>query len=393
MPGTHLDNFGRKVVMVGKMAPPLLTFARSCAAHGVGAYLLGIEDAPDQWERYSSSLAGGAVLPKEQVGTAGGIATLKQYIDAVGADAVIAVSDSHLAWLAEHRPFLGPRCKVLGPSKETLELLQSKKAQVDLASRVGFDVLPTWYLTRESDGRAVPIDAYPVVLRPTVPAAVEPTFKVKVIRSPGDLEAFVKGVRVGEHPLVVQPFRDLPNLLVHGVRSDSCRMLALRPFLVYRKFEGVSLSIKPTPFPPGVEQACRDFADASDIHGCFHFELLLSPAEEKAYYLEVNTRLGGTTDKVARLGFDEAMLTLQAFGLFAPGGGEAPCRGGRVVNKRAILKHILWAARGRLSELDYPPVGSAGHLWRSCLELVTARDSVFDWRDVRGSVWFYLRRS
>src|SRR5439155_23157230 len=116
-----------------------------------------------------------------------------------------------------------------------------------------------------------------------------------------------------------------------------------------------------------------------------------SEAERRAYFLEINTRLGGTTDKVARLGYDEPLLSLQAFGLIGPKRAEPASCARPVVNKRAILKHMIQAARGRLSALDYPPVSPVRHLWRSSLELVTARDSVLDLRDIRGSMWFYLQ--
>jgi biotin carboxylase len=378
--------------MLGRMGPPLLTFARRCAASGVGAYLLAIGDSDNRWNRYSAHLAGGAVIVREQVGTPQGVEIARSFVEAVGADGVIAVSDTHLEWLASNQAAFGPRCKVLAPPIETLRRLESKRAQVELAHRAGFDLLPTWYVSNLPDCRLVPEHAFPVAVRPTVPKAVEPTFKVRLAQSVAELESLVGGLRAVRDPLIVQPFRDLPNLVVHGVRSEGGHIIALRPFLVYRKFEGVTLSIKRTQFPPGVEEACRRFADAAGIIGCFHYELLLSASENRAYFLEINTRLGGTTDKVARLGYDEPLLSLQAFGLVGATRAEPEAWTGPVVNKRALIKHMCYALRGRLSDLDHPPVGRFGHLWRSSLELLLARDSVLDWRDIRGSLWFYLQR-
>ena len=189
--------------------------------------------------------------------------------------------------------------------------------------------------------------------------------------------------------MIAQPLRILPNLVVHGARSESGEILALQPFLVPRKFEGVTLSIKRADFPPGVEKCCRDFIQAAGLTGCFHFELLLSPREDRAYYLEINARLGGTTDKVTRLGFDEPGLLLAAFGLLPmqTGTSFAALSGRTAVNKLKVLQHLEWALRGKLCDLDYPAVSRVGHVGRSLLDLIAAEDSLFDCRDLRGSLW------
>jgi len=118
--------------------------------------------------------------------------------------------------------------------------------------------------------------------------------------------------------------------------------------------------------------------------------LLLSPLEDRAYYLEIDTRFGGTTDKVTRLGFDEPGLSLAAFGLpMQTGTSFAAPRGRTAVNKLKVLHHIVWALQGKLSELDYPAVSRVGHVGRSLLDLLAAEDSIFDCRDLRGSLGYY----
>ena len=220
--------------------------------------------------------------------------------------------------------------------------------------------------------------------------AVKPEFKVVLARSPEDLRSFLQGIQSLERPVIAQPLRILPNLVVHGARSESGEILALQPFLVRRKFQMVSLSIRRADFPPGVEKCCRDFIQAAGLTGCFHFELLLSPLEDRAYYLEINTRFGGTTDKVTRLGFDEPGLSLAAFGLpMQTGTSFAAPRGRTAVNKAKVLHHIVWALQGKLSELDYPAVSRVGHVGRSLLDLLAAEDSIFDCRDLRGSLCYY----
>ena len=382
------------IVMLGPWEPAFLAFSRSCAARGFAVHLLDVGSQPHPWKRYSSCLAGGGRLAASKIGTPEGVAAVHDFVRSVEADVLIGYSDSEQFWLARNRSVFEPACKVMVPPVGSLELLASKRSQINLASRVGFDVLPTWYLWAPEDYRKIPQCHYPVALRPDQPTAVKPTFKVVLAQSPEDLRSFLQGIQSLERPVIAQPFRILPNLLVHGVRSEAGEILALQPFLVPRKFQTVTLSIRRADFPPGVEKCCRDFIEASGITGCFHYDLLLSPREDRAYYLEINARIGGTTDKVKRLGFDEPGLSLVAFGLPMQTGTSLAAPGGRtVVNKLKVLQHIEWALRGKLTELDYPAASRVGHVGRSLLDLLAAEDSVFDWRDLRGSLWYYWDRA
>ncbi len=379
------------IVMLGPWwVPAYLTFSRSCVARGFAVHLLDVGSQPRPWKRYSSCLAGGGWIAASKIGTPEGIASVHEYVRSVEGDALFTFWDRDLIWLGENRSVFEPTCKVMVPPPESLRLLASKQNQIDLALRVGFDVLPTWYLWAPEDYRKIPQCHYPVVVRPDNNIdAVWPTFKVLFARSPEILRSFLQGIQFLEGPVIAQPLRILPNLVVHGARSEAGKILALQPFLVRRKFEGVTLSIRRADFPPGVEKCCRDFIQAAGLTGCFHYELLFSPPEDRAYYLEINARFGGTTDKVTRLGFDEPGLSLAAFGLLPMQTGTSfvALRGRTAVNKLKALKHIVWALRGKLCALDYPPVSRVGHVGRSLLDLIAAEDSIFDWRDLRGSLW------
>ena len=382
----------RRLILLGEFGPPFLTFARSCKARGIAPYLLETTRREPRWRRYSSSLAGGDAIVPDIIDTPDGIRELHDYAAAVKAEAVVTLSDHNLLWLARNRGEFEPDCRLLVPSVESLELLASKKKQLDLARNVGFEVLPTWYLSGVDDCSAIPVRQFPVCLRPTDDRSVEPTFKVKVAHSLEELRDLLGELRFLETPVVAQPFMQLPNLVVHGVRSDAGEILAMQGFLVRRKFEGLALSFERVELPDDLDRHCRAFAHAADVTGCFHYDLLASKSEDRCYYLEINARLGGTTEKAFRLGFDEPALALAAFGLEGP--TEPPPRRThctRTVNKRAVIKHIVYALRGRLSELDHPPVGPLKHLWLSCCEFLFVRDSVFDWSDLRGSLWFHLR--
>jgi hypothetical protein len=271
-----------------------------------------------------------------------------------------------------------------------LRALSSKRAQVALALDAGFEVLDTWLLTSVDDVGAIPRDRYPIALRPDDPTRVRPRLKIKVVHSPEEATAFVSGLQQIRCPIVAQPFLRAPNLVVHGVRAVDGELLALEAFLVARKYRAVTLTIERTAFPPGIEAACRFFADRAQLAGPFHYELLLLDGGRRAAFLEVNVRLGGTTDKVTRLGFDEPLLMLRAFGLLAPEACEQRhVRAGFAVNRRMILEHMAMAALGRVNECDYPQVGRLRHLAMDVDALLRGSDSVLGLGDACGSRSMY----
>jgi hypothetical protein len=125
------------------------------------------------------------------------------------------------------------------------------------------------------------------------------------------------------------------------------------------------------------------------IVGPYHAELLYDPATGEAWHLDLNVRFGGTTDKVRRLGFDEAALTLRAFNVVARiGDAGLPAAYGEVVNKADVVKHLAAAARGRLSPLDYPRRPRWWHVTQDVVSLLCSMDSLFYPGDTRG----YLQR-
>ena len=304
---------------------------------------------------------------------------------------MVATGDSDLIWLARHRHEFEPRCRVLVQPAESLIRLASKQQQSELAAEAGLTLLATYVVARPEDADTIPEAAYPLVLRPDRRGEVEPDFKVRLVSSRAEMQQALRACTRMASPILAQPFKRLPNLVVHGVRSREGEMIASRCFRVPRKFEGVTLTLEPVAFPDGLEPRCVEFARLANLTGCYHLEFLNSPSDGRDYFLEVNARLGGTTDKVVRAGFDEPLLLLQAYGLATalPPAAERPVR--RVANMRALLKHLAWAVRGELTPLDYPDVSRLTHIALSCRDLVVARDSIFEWSDVTGSIAFHLR--
>jgi hypothetical protein len=314
---------------------------------------------------------------------------LSDLIQETNAQALLALWEPHMLWLAANRDSLPEGCKLLMSSKETLQAIRSKHDQLAVARRSGFNVLPTWELFEKSDVYGIDPAAYPVCLRPSAPQEVEPQFKVQLLQSPSKLKVFLEGRTWGPGPLLVQPFLPLPTVVVHCVRNELGELLALESFIAAMRFEAISLELRPLPMDGRIAECCRNFANEVGITGPFHFDLLYSAETSTFHYLEINPRLGGTTDKVFRLGFDEPLLTLAAYGFNVQARQYCAPGGRSVINRRAMLKHISWIMQGRLSPLDYPLVGPFRHLLLSLLRLLWAKDSIASARDLRGTWRLY----
>ena len=379
------------VLLIGPWTPTSLAVARSLRRQRIRVHLVQqmvVRERPASCRALSGSMAMDAGL----FGTAEGLEAITRYVRDIGAAAIGAILDSDLMWLAEHRHEFEPACRVLAPPLESLNRLLSKRYQLDLARRAGLAVLPTHFLSRPEDADAIADADFPLVVRPDRPDDIEPTFRIGLAASRQALRTMMDGWRRVKAPVIAQPFRSLPNLLVHGVRSESGDVISSRCYFVPRKFEHVTLTLEPRSFPDGLEAACREFVKLAGITGCYHLEFLVSPSDDRAYFLEVNVRLGGTTDKVVHTGFDEPLLLLESYGLVGPLARESSrptVR--RVANKRVLIKHLTRAVQGRLTELDFPPASRLAHVASSLRDLVVAKDSIFDWRDVAGSVRFHLR--
>jgi len=383
----------KRVLFFGGFGPVFLAFARSCSAQGIRVYLLDISSKFSYSNLYSFPVSGCNHISPDLIGTSKGINKMIEYVDSIGAEAIAAAGDSEILWLAQNRSLFDERCKVLAPAFSTLKLLASKKQQIVLAKKANFDILPTWYLSVPEDYRKVPVESFPICLRPSTDGTVKPGLKAKMISSPDELFRFLRHIELIDAPIIAQPFQNSPSLIVHGVRSESGQVIALRAFSVPRRFEGLALVLNETTLPEKIKKPCEQFAYDSGITGAFHYDLIFSPNRKFLYFLEINIRFGGTTDKVLRMGFDEPALMLAAYGL--RGRSDEKYHGGkhsRIVNKRAILKHMLFVLKDQLTAIDYPPSRRLTHLAYSLKDFFTTKDSVFDWKDLRGSLWFHLRR-
>jgi len=151
--------------------------------------------------------------------------------------------------------------------------------------------------------------------------------------------------------------------------------------------------LRKTELPLELGQRLREFGRLTGLTGAYHYDFLYDRAAAQYYFLEVNPRLGGTTDKVIWLDYDEPALCLESYGYkVGPPHRRFHSARSRVVNKRALLKHMMCALRGNTQCVDYPPVSRCRHLLHSALDLLSARDSAFDFQDLAGTFSIHFRR-
>lgn len=381
----------RNLILLGFWAPGL-AFMRRCSQAGIKVHLMDLlpDEATAGNEGVASGLYGGALTWK-QVGTEGGLTRLLDFANRVDADAISTVDELSMHWLAKSRDRFEPRCCVMGSPADSIAQLLDKGEQTRVARAAGFQILDTWMLEPSTDLAAIPAAAYPICIRPTVVNTIEPSFKAMKIASKAELQAYTSLLTKWTGPLIAQPFHVGPNITVHAVRSVSGEVLALQGFRAERKFRGFSLSIEKCSVPAQIIAAAELFASVSNINGPFHFDLLQDEKTGEIYFLEINFRMGGTTAKILRLGFDEPMLALTAYGLF-PSEPPPPLESvTRVTSKATLVAQIVSVFKRVPDDLAWPQRSALWTLATAVWELVTVPDALWTIRDLRGTIG-YLRR-
>lgn len=383
-----------KIVFFGAFSPASLTFAHSCRAMGVETFqLVPGSEAGVRRETRSAALSGVAPFDPALALSPSGLAAISEYCSRVGAGALATLAESNALWLAAGRHHFEPAVRVLLPPAACLEHLASKARQLELARTCGLDVLPTLPLATPADISAIDPARYPLCLRPESAASVEHTFRVEIVHSPAEALAVLERAGLRQGTLLAQPYLCVPNLVVHASSNASLRLLSADAFLADRKFDGLALRLRRVPMPNGLAAKIEAFAARAGLVGVYHFDFLYVPETAACFYLEVNPRFGGTTDKVARFGLDETAHCLQAHGLRTPRpSAPRPAARSRVVNKRAVLKHLVSLFAQRSDTWDYPRESRLRAALRSLSDLLVAADSIFDPSDLRGTLAYHLQR-
>jgi hypothetical protein len=339
----------------------------------------------------SAFLENYTILPNEQLYTAEGIRIINEFTREFNASGIVCINEKIACWLNDHRENFSPDVAFWFPKNNIIKDVLSKKKQIEIARHVGLKVPPTYIIDKDSSSRKKILSQhYPLCLRPEDPARVVPTFKAKLAYSLGELKSYLEELERFDTLILGQPFMNLPNLVVHGARTYSGKSIGLQGFIVERKFQGVTLTIRPYELDENLREKCIDFTDEFGLTGNYHFEFLLDKSSGDAHFLEINNRLGGTTAKVYRCGYDEPALALAAYGVKGTK-NEREIKNIIVSNKQALFKYLVYMMKGRLTPLDYPGDESTVFRLLSTLWGVVAyKDEVFMLRDWQGTYCFYL---
>ncbi len=362
----------RSLIVVGASAPMLATARRLRKSIKVHLIHLNREGVTLSYRPRIGIEPGCGTVDIAKVGTAEGMAAVRAFAEKVKADAIVSDDDWALLCLARSRMHFEPACKVMAPDANTLERLWDKSYQVRLAKKCGFNVLTTYTLNTAEDVAALPGDVFPAVVRPSYLNFAQPNFKARVLAS-RDEASRLYDATTWSHPPILQRFCLGPNMVLHGVRAQDGEWLELELFNVYRKYHGFCASMEPAPMPAQLDGAARRFVEAAGLTGPFHFDLLVDSAEDRIYFLEINTRLGGTTGKAIKLGYDEPGLLLRSFNAMAarPLPPIPPCS--RVTSVRLNLTQAWNDLRSRRDPLAYPQLPRAKSVLAALMEILRVR--------------------
>ncbi len=376
-------------VILGTWSPPVLACVRSWGRRGLPVGLIVVQ-RKGEVPPVSRYVAAWRRLDPGRLCTPQGLRLIKDFLEDFQADGLTCIDESVGLWLGEENRREPLPATLWFPDPMRLRRVLDKGLQIEAARRSGLSLLPT--VTIDPPGAQVPFvpqELYPLCLRPAA-GGVEPPFKVKMVPNQKALEQFVSSLKHVSKPLIAQPYRNLPNLVVHGARSVEGEIMGLQGFLVSRKFEGVTLVIEPISLPRRLEAGCRAFLKNLDMVGPFHFEFLWEAGKETAWFLEINNRLGGTTAKVLACGYDEPAYLLRAFDVNVPDlyGNGARLRG-TASSRQALLKYLAFTVTGRLTALDYPVESTVRRIGQMLWNFVVCRDDVAAADDLKGSVNLY----
>jgi predicted ATP-grasp superfamily ATP-dependent carboligase len=384
-----------RVGIVGRLGTPQLACLRSWRRQGVHAVLLHADSAP--LPAIVGRLLGVpcvAIGPIELDGD-GETAARERLCAAVrehGLEALTCVSESTSERLWRWQPWLPAGLRILAVRPEQQRVLESKSAQLRLAQASGLPALPNWAVASGAAPQ-VPQEHFPLALRPDVAARVRPAFKVAVVRSQAELDAFAHRLHHDSGAVVAQPLVRGPNVLVHAYRSPGGALGGHLPFKVGVKFRGVTVLMRPAEVDPSLIEGCRRMASELGLEGVFHFEFVQDEKTGQCWYLDLNPRLGGTTGKALAAGYDEPLALLAtAEPLHWPRSRFVGERLTAVLGKHQALAALWTALCGTGSVADYPYPRRVQLLRALIGPLLVGRDEIVRLREWRSTLAFAIHQ-
>ena len=379
------------IVIVGRFSPPVLACIRSWGRRGNKIGFICIDDGNGLKPR-SRYLDGYMTITGKDLYQNSGIFKISSFLGQFNTNVLSCIDDNIACWLSDNAFQFDKKLFPAFPSSQMVKKVLSKTLQIRVATKAGFDVLPEYLIDNDNiETLTIAPEHFPLCLRPSEPHHMVPSFKVKLIHSYFELKEFAKTIHIKKNGKIIgQPFRNLPNLVVHGIRSQKGETKLISAFIIHRKFEGVTLTLQPYPdLNRDLADRCSVFVQLLGLTGNFHFEFLFDPETKQAFFLEINLRFGGTTAKVLSCGYDEPMYALEAYGIESD--SHLPVIKQRIVsNKQAVLKYMAKAVCHKLSPLDYPDEAILKKVLTCIKGLFFFHDEVMSLDDFKGSVSLYL---
>ena len=328
-------------------------------------------------------------FPESLVHTKEGIGLIASILGRYRDVSLYTISESMAGWLVSNRTELELYTRLLLQDKDVVTNILSKEQQAGAAEKAGLSLLNTYYLTGDTQSLSnIRKEDYPLCIRPSGPGSVRPSFKVEIASDKNSLEEFMSGRKYAGRGIMAQPFLNTPNLVVHGSRRQNGKTIGLQGFLVERKFEGLTLTIRPLDLPEHFLSKCVRFTEIMKIVGPYHFEFLWDKEAGTSWFLEVNARLGGTTAKVYALGYDEPGYLLDAWGY--PVKIQEQILNRTAASKMVLLKYLLFTLKGKITPLDYPHGENRIHrIIMAAKGLAVYTDDILSLRDVKSAFSIY----
>ena len=380
---------GIKVVLFSSFGPPALAFIRSLSRKRIKAGMICIQGNENPTFNFKKNDSFVSIAP-ESIHTHKGMVIICDYLNKFKATGITCIDENIACWLNHNSDNLPTDLSILLPRSEVIESVLSKVEQIEMAKAVGMQLLPILIINNSTNFlKNIAMVSFPICVRPSEPFSVYPNFKVKILSSMRELEQFIREISRIEKPIIAQPFLNLPNLVVHGSRKTSGEIIGLQGFLVDRKFEGLTLTIKPFELSEDLKKKCKKFTELMEILGPYHFEFLYDEKTGDAWFLELNNRLGGTTAKVFALGYDEPGYLLQSFGYDISVSQKIVNR--TASSKIALLKYLYYTLINRITQLDYPADESkTRRIFETIKALLFYKDDILSLRDFKGALLFYI---
>lgn len=221
------------------------------------------------------------------------------------ADALLVLTDAEVDVLNDFREeFVEAGVLLCLPSMKTLALCRDKRAfAAFLKERNIGSPIPTRELEKVDAGTL----SYPVIVKPYNGRSSQ---GLSCISSEEELRIFQS--RVNQEEFVVQPFLEGSIITVDVVRqaaSGEVAVICRKELLRTKNGAGTSVLVFRS---EGLEQLCREIAEALDINGCVNFEFIENGADSY-HILECNPRFSGGVEFSCMAGYDCVMNHLKCF--------------------------------------------------------------------------------